>query len=130
MSEAEHPVVALEHRFWQSMVDGDAAVALTLLAEPAAMVSEHGAMQFDHDRYRRMAEQGPKVLRSFTLTDIQVMTPRPDVALLLYRVKQKVASRAGGDEVTQEMQDTSTWIQIGGEWRCVMHTETPLPAGN
>jgi len=35
----------LETRFWQSMVDQDTDTALSLLCEPALMVSSHGAMQ-------------------------------------------------------------------------------------
>ena len=26
------------------------------------------------------------------------------------------------------MNDTSTWVKVGDEWRCVMHTETPAGA--
>ncbi|MEO8117694.1 MAG: hypothetical protein ABI606_00030 [Rhodoferax sp.] len=33
-------------------------MALDLLCEPALMVSAHGAMKFDHARYRQMADHG------------------------------------------------------------------------
>ena len=119
----------LENRFWQSMVDQDTDVALGLLAEPALMVSSHGSMQFDHAGYRKMAEQGKMVLTSFELSDVDVVFPTETTAILTYHVKQAVAPRGNkGEGKVEEMNDTSTWVQVGGEWKCVMHTETPAAA--
>ena len=58
-------LVDLETKFWQSMVDHETDVALTLLCEPALMVSSHGAMQFDHDAYRKMAGRGSMEIQVF-----------------------------------------------------------------
>ena len=44
--------------------------------------------------------------------------------VLTYHVKQGVAPRGNGKTSVQEMNDTSTWIQAGKQWKCVMHTET------
>jgi hypothetical protein len=121
-------LIDLETRFWQSMVDQDTETAVQLLCEPALMVSEHGAMKFDHAGYRRMAEQGPLIVTSFDLSDVDVMFPNDDTAILTYGVKQSVAQRDGGGTTTQQMHDTSTWIRDGAHWRCAMHTETPLAA--
>jgi hypothetical protein len=68
-------LVDLETRFWQSMVDQDTDTALSLLCDPAVMVSAHGAMKFDHEGYRKMAEQGTTVLASFKLP---VRSPEPE----------------------------------------------------
>jgi hypothetical protein len=57
MSDAK-TLIDLEKKFWQAMVDSDADTATQLLSEPAVMVSPHGAMQFDHAGYRKMADQG------------------------------------------------------------------------
>ncbi len=123
-------LVELETRFWQSMVDNDTDTALGLLNEPALMVGAHGALKFDHDGYRKMAEQGPRVLTSFELSNMEVVFPNDSTAILSYRVKQGVAARDGkGDGALQEMNDTSTWIRTAEGWRCVMHTETPAAAG-
>lgn len=119
-------LVGLENRFWQAMVDQDADTATELLCEPAMMVSAHGAMQFDHDGYRKMADQGPMVLTSFELDEMQVVFPDEDTAVLAYRVKQGVSPRGKKQSTTQEMRDTSTWIRTGGAWKCVMHTETAV----
>jgi hypothetical protein len=115
----------LETKFWQSMVDQETDVALDLLSEPALMVSSHGSMKFDHAGYRQMAEHGSMVVTSFELSDVDVVFPNDTTAILTYRVKQAVAPRGKSEPTVQEMNDTSTWIRVGKEWKCVMHTETP-----
>ncbi len=127
MSNPSQTLIDLETRFWQALVDQDADIATSLLDEPALMVSAHGAMKFDHATYRRMAEQGPMVLKSFDLRDMEVLFPNDSTAIVTYRVEQRVAARDDGDGKTQQMADSSTWVQSSsGDWRCVIHTETPL----
>jgi ketosteroid isomerase-like protein len=125
----ERTLVDLETKFWQSMVDQDTDAALALLSEPALMVSEHGAMKFDHEGYRKMAEQGSMVLTSFELSDMDVVFPNDRTAVLTYHVKQSVAKRGDGHGAVQKMHDSSTWVQAGKQWKCVAHTETPVSAG-
>jgi len=127
MHSAAKALVALENKFWQSMVDEDVDTALSLLNEPALMVSGHGTIKFDHEGYRRMAEQGSMVVTAFKLSEVDVTLPNEDTAVLTYRVEQSIAPRGqsrGG--TTQEMANSSTWVRQGADWRCVMHTETPL----
>jgi len=128
MSNRNETLIGLEKKFWQSMVEGDTDAALDLLAERSLMVSSHGAMQFGHDDYRKMAEQGPMVVKSYEFSDVNVVFPNDATALLTYHVKQEVEPRDKGDGKAgsfQEMNDTSTWIKDGKGWKCVMHTETP-----
>jgi hypothetical protein len=125
MSTPRSTLIELETRFWQSLVEQDVETALEILNEPAVMVSSHGAMKFDHDGYRRMAENGPKVLKSFELSDMQVVFPNESTAVVTYRVKQGVAPRGKDHGTVEEMNDSSTWIKVGTDWQCVMHTETP-----
>ncbi|MBA2960990.1 MULTISPECIES: nuclear transport factor 2 family protein [Ramlibacter] len=133
MTTPAKTLIELEHRFWQSIVDQKTDVALELLSERALMVSSHGAMQFDHAAYRKMAEQGSVIVTAFTLSDMMVVFPNDTTGILVYRVKQEVKARAGGATQTQEMRDTSTWIRTGDRWQCVMHTEAAVadrpPAG-
>jgi len=118
-------LIDLENKFWQAIVDQDSDTATDLLTEPALMVSSHGAMKFDHAGYRKMAEQGTMVLTSYKLSDMNVVFPNDSTAVLTYHVKQEVSQRGNGKGTVQEMNDTSTWIKDGDDWRCVVHTETP-----
>ena len=128
MKNQSSTLVDLENKFWQSMVDRDTDVALDLLCEPALMVSAHGAMKFDHAAYRKMADQGSMVVKSFEFSDMEVVFPNDATAILSYRVKQGVAARDKGATTEQEMNDTSTWVRTDDGWRCAMHTETPIAA--
>jgi ketosteroid isomerase-like protein len=125
MPSPSDTIIELEKKFWQSIVDGDAETACEMLTEPALMVSSHGAMQFDHAGYRRMAENGPMVLKSYELTDVKVVFPNETTAVCTYHAKQELAKRGDEQGSVQEVNDTSTWIKEGPSWRCVMHTETP-----
>ena len=129
MQAVSKDLIALENRFWQSMVDEDTDTALTLLDEPALMVSAHGAMKFDHADYRKMAEQGSMVIKSFKLSDMTVLFPTEDTAVVTYSVKQATATRGKSDEIRQDMADSSVWTRKNGQWRCAMHTETPMANG-
>ena len=102
------------------------STATDLLTEPALIVSAHGALKFDHAGYRRLAEQGPRVLTGYELSDMQVVFPNETTAIATYHVLQKVAQRGAEEHAdVQEMNDTSTWIKRDGAWKCAMRTETP-----
>ena len=126
MQPAAKTLVDLENRFWKSIVDEDTDTALSLLTEPALMISAHGAMKFDHRRYREMAEHGSMVLKSYELKDVDVVFPSDDTAVVMYRVKQTMTPRGKSEGRTEEMADSSTWVRKDGQWRCVVHTETPV----
>jgi hypothetical protein len=126
MPKAEQELVDLETRFWQSLVDQDADTALRLLSEPALMVSSHGAMSFDHDAYRKIAVQGKTIVTSFEFSDMKITFPNANTAILTYGVKQAVQPRGEGESTVEEMNDSSTWVKAGKEWKCVMHTESPV----
>ncbi len=118
-------LIDLETKFWHSLVSQDTDTAIELLTEPALMVSAHGAMKFDHAAYRRMAEQGPMVVKSFEFSDMAVVFPNETTAVMSYHVKQGLSPRGKEETTVQEMNDTSTWVKTGDGWQCVMHTETP-----
>jgi hypothetical protein len=112
-------LIELENKFWQAIVDEDADTAVELLNEPSVMVSAHGAFKFDHDAYRKMADNGQRKLAGFELTDMEVVFPN---------VKQRMSEKGKKAGNIEEMNDSSTWIRSGNDWKCVMHTETPAQA--
>ena len=66
------------------------------------------------------------IVTSFEFSDMNVVFANEKTAILMYHVRLGVATRANGRNTTiQNMTDTSTWIQAGNQWKCVMHTETP-----
>lgn len=126
MATPSKTLIDLEKKFWQSLVDQDTDAALRILEQPALMVGSHGTIKFDHAGYRKMAEQGSMVVKSFELSEMETVFPNDATAILAYRVKQEVAARQDGKTTVQEMNDTSTWVSTSDGWKCVMHTETPV----
>lgn len=124
MTKQQSEIEGLEKAFWNSMIDGKPEVATGMLTEPAVMVSGHGAMKFDHAAYTRMANDDQYKLIDYTMSDMDVVFPREDVAVASYHVNQKVEMQ--GKPVQMDVYDTSTWVKVGGQWRCVMHTESPV----
>lgn len=126
MRPQANTIIDLETKFWQSMVDEDTDAALAMLCEPSLMVSSKGAMRFGHEDYRRMAEKGDMKIQSYQLSDMQVVFPNDDTAVVTYHARHTTTQRGKSDgAMTQEMNDSSTWVRDGKGWKCVMHTETP-----
>jgi len=126
MRPQANAIIDLETKFWQSMVDNDTDTALAILCEPSLMVSSKGAMRFGHEDFRRMAEKGAMKLQSYQLSDMQVVFPNDDTAVLTYHARQTTAPRGQSDgAMTEEMNDSSTWVKDGDAWKCAVHTETP-----
>jgi hypothetical protein len=88
-----------EAKFWQSMLDQDTNAALSLLCDPAVMVSAHGSMRFDHAGYRKMAEQGTLLLTTVKFSDIEVVFPNEATAVRMYHVKQTMALRGKTERI-------------------------------
>ena len=123
MTERQREIEGLEKSFWDSMVDGRPEIATGMLTEPAVMVSAHGVMKFDHAAYTRMANDDRYKLVDYTFSDMDVVFPTDDVAVATYHVIQKMETQ--GKALQMDVYDTSTWIKVDGQWRCVMHTECP-----
>ena len=115
-------IEGLESAFWQSMVDGEVGVATGMLTEPALMVSGHGLHKFDHAAYEKMASNDEYKLVDYKLSDFDVVFPTDDVAVASYRVEQSMESKGGSR--TQAAFDSSTWVRMDGDWKCVAHTES------
>lgn len=108
------------------MVDGDAKTATGMLAEPALMISSHGASKFDHAGYEKMAADDTFKLKSFELSKLDIVFPKDDVAVATYHVSQ--AYEMKGEPTRMEAYDSSTWVKSGAGWKCVAHTESPVTA--
>lgn len=126
MHTREHQIEQLEIAFWQSMVDNRPDIATDMLDQPALMVSGHGAMQFDHAGYTRMANDPAHRLVGFALADFRVLFPREDVAIATYAVEQEIETE--GQRRMLPAVNSSTWIRHPDGWKCVAHTESLLPA--
>ena len=112
----------LETEFWQSMVDKDADKAMTMIADECLITGPQGTMRSDPADYKRMTEAGEWELDQFEFSDVQVIFPQEDTAIIAYNVHQTGSMK--GQEMDLNCADSSTWVRDGDEWKCALHTET------
>ena len=112
----------LETEFWQSMVDKDADKAMTMIADECLITGPQGTMRSDPADYKRMTEEGDWELDQFEFSDVQVIFPQDDTAIITYKVHQTGSMK--GQEMDLNCADSTTWVKDGDEWKCALHTET------
>lgn len=114
----------LETRFWQSMIDKDAKTAGTMIADISLVSGPMGTMRIDPAKYEKMTKEGQWTLEKFTFSDVDVVFPADDVAIIAYQVHQTGTMK--GERMDMKCADSSTWIRTDGTWKCALHTETIL----
>ena len=114
----------LETRFWQSMVDKDAKTAGAMIADEALVIGSMGTMKIDPAKYEKMTRDGQWTLEKFTFSDVDVVFPSDDVAIIAYQVHQ--TGEMKGERMDMQCADSSTWVRDGNDWKCALHTETIL----
>jgi len=124
MADSTDTIVKLEKTFWQSMVDKDAEKAMKMIADECLITGPMGSMRSDPEDYKRMTEQGEWDLEDFELSDIQVIFPAEDTAIIAYNVHQTGTMKGGPMDL--HCADSTTWVRDGDEWKCALHTETIL----
>lgn len=120
----EKTIIDLEHEFWQTMIDRDVEKAVRMLADRVIVTGAQGASTIDVDTFAQMMSEGNWELQKFSLDNVQVEFPRPDVAVIAYKVREEL--RVDGKPINLEAADASTWIKKNKGWRCALHTESVL----
>lgn len=117
-------IIDLETRFWQSMKDKDVATAQALIAKECLITGPMGSMRINPEKYGQMTRDGQWRLDAFTFSDIEVIFPSDDVAVIAYKVHQTGAMK--GQSMDLHAADSTTWVRDGDGWKCALHTETIL----
>lgn len=117
-------ILALEKEYWDAMKRKDGKRTAQLSADGALVTGARGVMSIPKAKMGAMTEEGNWSLESYEFDDVQVVTPAPDVAIIAYKVKQKVTM----DGKKQELRaaDSSTWVRGTAGWECHAHSETFL----
>ncbi|HEX7710382.1 MAG TPA: nuclear transport factor 2 family protein [Sphingomonadaceae bacterium] len=114
----------LEQDFWQALIDKDTAGAAAMIAEDCLITGPSGAMRIDPEKYTAMMRDGKWTLEKFEFSDLDVIFPADDTAVIAYKVRQKGTMKDGPMDMT--CADSSTWVRDGDGWKCALHTETIL----
>lgn len=117
-------IIALENRFWQTMVDKDVDEASAMLAPACIVTGAQGVAAIDRKTFSKMMREGQWELRKFSLKDTQVVFPDETTAIIGYKVHEQLYLE--GQPLDLEAADTSTWVKQDGTWLCASHTEAIL----
>jgi ketosteroid isomerase-like protein len=117
-------ILALEHKFWQSMIDKDAQAGAALTAEPCLVTGAQGVGRIDRKTFAKMMTGATWTLHKYEFTDVKVERAADNVAVIAYKVREELT--VDGKPLTLEAADASTWVRDGDGWVCALHTESVL----
>ncbi|HEY5819180.1 MAG TPA: nuclear transport factor 2 family protein [Mesorhizobium sp.] len=117
-------IVDLEKKFWDTMVSKDAATATDMMAKKSIVIGPQGVAEISRGDFAKMMETSKWTLDSYKMSDIQVVFPSEDTAVIGYKVSQKGTME--GKPYSMEAADATTWTREGKEWLCALHTETVI----
>ncbi len=120
----EQELIANERAFWDSMKAKDGRKAGTMTADGCIVVGAQGVGAIDGKAMEKMMAEGKWELKrySFDEKSMQVRFIADNIAVVAYKVNEQVA--LDGETLSFEANDSSVWVQQGGEWRCALHTES------
>src|SRR5262249_51330843 len=61
-------------------------------------------------------------IQRYSLSDAELLSPAPDVAILLYKAEATTVML--GETFEEQIQLSSVWVRRNGEWRNVFYQET------
>ena len=123
-SASKDEIIALEKSYWDAMKRKDGTRAAQLSGKTALVTGASGVSSIPKDKMGKMTESGKWTLESYDFEDVEVTVPTPDVAIIAYKVHQKVTM--DGKSQNLHAADSSTWIRGSAGWECHAHSETML----
>ena len=124
MTGNKQQIIDLETRFWQSMKDKDADTAQAMVAEESLVTGPHGTMRAGPAKFAQLMREAPWTLDEFKMTDVDVIFPTDDVAVITYKVHEM--GEMEGKPMNMTAADSTVWARDGGTWKVALHTETIL----
>lgn len=117
-------VLALEHRGWQALCDGEGATFYgALMTQDAVMVLAHGYVL---DRQTVIESlQGAASWDSYAIDQPEVLPLGSNQILLRYT---GTGQRRGAPDFVALM--SSVYVRVDGEWRLAHYQQTPVPRAN
>src|SRR5215470_1661647 len=86
----EKELVALENSYWQAVKDKDVSAALNLTRDPCMVAGASGVSRVPKHNLAGIMESAKYKLEDFELKDVQTLMVEDDVAILGYKVREKL----------------------------------------
>ncbi|MBA3657256.1 MAG: nuclear transport factor 2 family protein, partial [Gemmatimonadaceae bacterium] len=114
----EQKLIANERAFWDSMKAKDGRKAGMMTADGCIVVGAQGVGAINGEAMEKMMAGGTWELKEYSFDEksMQVRFITDDIAVVAYKVNEQVA--VDGETLSFEANDSSVWVNQGGEWRC------------
>ena len=122
MPNIEQEVLGVEREYWDSMITKDPAVASRLTGETSIITGAQGVSTVSSATIGEMVKSEGWKLRSYEFSDVTVMSPTPETAVIAYHVIEDL--EVEGQPLRLEANDATLWVRQDGGWVSVLHTES------
>jgi hypothetical protein len=110
-------LIAKEKSVWQSFKDKKADDFKKLVADDVVAIYADGIKNMKDE----MEAMSKTTMKSFSLSDFNVVMPDADTAIISY--KAKVETSANGKDESGNYNCGSVWNMKNGEWKAVFHAD-------
>jgi len=117
---SESAITDLEKSAWEAYKNKQTDAFKALLSKDYCGVYADGTKTLDAE----VADMAKTDLRDYSFADVKVAFPHPKVAVITYKATQQATS--GGKDISGTYNSGSVWVQHGGKWVGVFHTETKV----
>lgn len=115
-------LIAKEKAAWQAFKDKKADDFKKLVSADLVAVYADGVMNMQAE----LDTMSKRDMKSFSLSDIKVVMPDADTAMISY--KAKVESSTAGKDDSGNYNCGSVWRKKNGEWQAVFHADMKAEA--
>ena len=122
MPDLEQEILGVEREYWDSMISKDGAVASRLTGKTSIITGAQGVSTVSSASIGEMVKSDGWKLNSYEFSDVTVMAPTPDTAVIAYHVVENL--EVDGQPLTLVANDATLWVRQDGGWVSVLHTES------
>jgi len=117
---SESAITDFEKSAWEAYKNKQTDAFKALLSKDYCGVYADGTKTLDAE----VADMAKTDLRDYSFADVKVAFPHPKVAVITYKATQQATS--SGKDTSGTYNSGSVWVQHGGKWVGVFHTETKV----
>jgi hypothetical protein len=117
---SEGAISDLEKSAWEAYKNKQTDGFKALMSKDYCGVYAEGVKNLDSE----LADMAKSNLREYSFADMKVVFPHPKVAVATY--KATVQATSDGKDISGTYNSGSVWVQQGGKWIGVFHTETKV----
>ncbi len=118
---SESTITDLEKSTWEAYKNKQADAFKAMMSNDYCGVYAEGVKTLDGE----IVAMAKSDLRDYSFSDVKVVFPHPKMAIMTY--KATVQASADGKDVSGTYNSGSIWVQQGGKWVGVFHTESKTP---